>query len=69
MKPLNLCTQLLDYMATYPDSYITFKYLDMVLQILLDSSFLSIPKSYSRIGEYVNLGNKPTNDKLLTEKQ
>ena len=58
MKTLNLYISLLDYMSTYPDLFITFKRLDMIFQVLSDSSYQSISKSRSRVGGYHYLGNK-----------
>ena len=56
---LNLCSWLLDYIATYPNPSITFKRSNMILYIASDSSYLSVAKSRSRVGGYHFLGNTP----------
>ena len=55
---LNLCTWLLNYVATHPNPTIILKKLDMILWILSDSSYLSVPKARSHIGRYHFLDNK-----------
>lgn len=67
MKALNLCTWLLDYMATYPDPSIICYKLDMQLYISSDASYLSVSKSRSRVGGYHFLGNKPKTTIPLSE--
>ena len=54
---LNLCTWLLNSIATYPNPSITFKKSDMILWISSDSSYLSVPKARSRVGGHHFLGN------------
>jgi hypothetical protein len=58
-------SHLLDYCSTHPESTIRYFASDMQLKIHSDASFLSEPKSKSRIGGYFYLGNN-TNSRLKT---
>jgi hypothetical protein len=57
--------QLLDYLATHPDSTIRYHASDMILHIHSDASYLSVSNAQSRLGGLFFLGNKsPEQDKL-----
>ena len=56
-------TQLLDYATSHPDATIKFTASDMVLHIHSDASYLSLPKSRSKVGGFFYLSQKPTNPK------
>jgi hypothetical protein len=51
-------SHLLDYCSTHPESTIRYYASDMQLKIHSDASYLSEPKSKSRIGGYFYLGGK-----------
>jgi hypothetical protein len=51
-------SHILDYCSTHPESSIRYYASDMKLKIHSDASYLSEPKSKSRIGGYFYLGNK-----------
>jgi hypothetical protein len=51
-------SHLLDYCSTHPESPIRYFASDMQLRIHSDASYLSEPKTKSRIGGYFYLGNK-----------
>ena len=55
---LNLCTWVLNYIATCPNPSIAFKKSDVILWISSDSSYLSVSKARSRVCGYHFLGNK-----------
>ena len=59
MNTLNLCSWLLDCIATYPNPSITCKRSDMILCVASESSYLSVANIRSRVGGYHFLGNKP----------
>ena len=52
-------TQLINYLATNPDTIIRYKRSDMVLWVHSDASYLSCPKSQSRAGGMHFLSDKP----------
>ena len=52
--------QLMDYVATYPDTYIRFHASDMILNIDSDAAYLVAPKARSRVAGYFQLGSLPT---------
>jgi hypothetical protein len=57
--------QLLDYLATHPDTTIIYHASDMILHIHSDASYLSVSNARSRLGGLFFLGNKPPDqDKL-----
>jgi hypothetical protein len=57
--------QLLDYLATHPDTTIRFYASDMILHIHSDASYSSVSKARSRLGGLFYLGyNPPNGDKL-----
>jgi hypothetical protein len=57
--------QLLDYLATHPDTTIRYHASDMILHIHSDASYLSVSHARSRLGGLSFLGNKPAeHDKL-----
>ena len=51
--------QLMDYVATYPDTYIRFYASDMILNIDSDAAYLVAPKSRSRVAGYFHLASIP----------
>jgi hypothetical protein len=55
---INAVSHLLDYCSTHPESSIRYFASDMQLKTHSDASYLSEPKSKSRIGRYFYLGNK-----------
>jgi hypothetical protein len=57
-KTLKATVQLLNYAATHPDATVRFYKSDMILYIHSDASYLSEPKSCSRVGGYFYLGNQ-----------
>ena len=56
-------TQLLDYCASHPDASIKFYASDMVLHVHSDASYLSAPKTRSKVGGFFYLSSSPTNPK------
>ena len=54
---LGECTQVLDYLAHYPNKGITYKASKMVLAAHSDASYLSETKSRSRAGAHIFLSN------------
>jgi hypothetical protein len=57
--------QLLDYLAAHVDAAIRYHASDMIFQIHIDASYLSVSKARSRLGGLFLLGNKsPEQDKL-----
>ena len=52
--------QLIDYVATYPDTYIRFYASNMILNIDSDATYLVAPKARSRVAGYFQLGSLPT---------
>jgi hypothetical protein len=57
--------QMLDYLATHPDSTIRYHFSDMMLHIHSDASYLSVSNAGSRLGGLFFLGNKtPKQDTL-----
>jgi hypothetical protein len=57
--------QMLDYLATHPDSTIRYHASDMVLHIHSDASYLSVSNARSHLGGLFFLGNKsPKQDAL-----
>ena len=50
----------MDYVATYPDTYIRFYASDMILNIDSDAAYLVAPKARSRVAGYFQLGSLPT---------
>jgi hypothetical protein len=57
--------QLLDYLATHPDTTIRYHASDMILHIHSDASYLSVSNARSRLGGLFFLGNKnPEQDTL-----
>jgi hypothetical protein len=57
--------QLLDYMATHPDTTIRYHASDMILHIQSDASYLSVSNARSRLGGLFFLGKKsPEQDTL-----
>lgn len=59
------CQQLLDYLATNPNTVIRYYALDMILNIHSDASYLSEPKARSRAGGYFFLGSVPENNRPI----
>jgi hypothetical protein len=64
-KEKNVAGQLLDYLATYPDSKIRFHVSDMILHIHSDASYLSVSKARSRVGGLFYLGYNPPDENKL----
>jgi len=54
---VEVCTQLLNYAATYPDAVLRFSASKMVLHIHSDASYLSETKARSRAGGYFYLSD------------
>jgi hypothetical protein len=64
-KTQTATNQLLDYLATHPDSVIRCHASDMILHIHRDPSYLSVSDARSRLGGLFFLGNKsPDQDTL-----
>jgi hypothetical protein len=57
--------QLLDYLATHPDSTIRYHASNMILNIHSDASYLSVSNARSRLGGLVFLGNKSPEQETL----
>ena len=57
-KTMDATIQLLDYAAPHPDAAIRFHASDMILYVHSDASYLSEPRSKSRVGGIFYLGNK-----------
>jgi hypothetical protein len=57
--------QLLDYLATHPDTTIRYRASDMILHIHSDASYLSVSNARSRLGGLFFLGNKPPEEDKL----
>jgi hypothetical protein len=51
--------QMLDYLATHPDTTIRYRASDMILHIHSDASYLSVSNARSRLGGLFFFGNKP----------
>ena len=51
--------QLMDYVATDPDTYIRFHASDIILNIDSDAAYLVAPKAQSRVAGYFQLGSLP----------
>ena len=62
-KTAQQLTQLLDYCVCHPDATIKFTASDMILHVHSDASYLSAPKSRSKVGGFFYLSSKPTNPK------
>ena len=58
MSTLNLCSWLLDYIATHPNPSTTCKRSDVISHAASDSSYLSASNSRSRVGGHNFLENK-----------
>ena len=58
INALNLCSWLLNFIATYPNPSMTHKRSEMILHVASDSSYLSTSNSRSRVGGCHFLGNK-----------
>ena len=58
-KTMDKAQQLMDYVATYPDTYIRFYASDMILNIDSDAAYLVAPKSRSRVAGYFHLASIP----------
>ena len=56
----NKCHRLMDYLATYPNSFIRYHASDMVLTIDSDASYLVLPGARSCIAGFFQLTNRPT---------
>jgi hypothetical protein len=57
--------QMLDYLATHPDTTIRFHASDMILHIHRDASYLSVSNTRSRLGGLFFLGNNPPEQDTL----
>jgi hypothetical protein len=57
--------QMLDYLATHPDTTIRYHASDMILNIDSDASYLSVSYARSRLGGLFFLGNKSTDQETL----
>ena len=56
---MNKFKQLMNYLDTYPNDYIHFHSIYMVLMLDTNAAYLVMPKAQSRISGYYYLGNKP----------
>ena len=54
-------TKFLNYAATHPDAAIQYKPSQMILRVHIDTSYLSEPLAWSRVGGHFYLGNKDNN--------
>ena len=52
--------RLMDYVHTYPNSYIRYKASDMILHIDSDAAYLVAPKARSRVAGYFHLSDNPS---------
>ena len=52
--------RLMDYAATYPNTFVRYKASDMVLNVDSDAAYLVAPKARSRIAGYFFLSSEPT---------
>ena len=50
----------MDYVHTYPNSYIRYKASDMILHIDSDAAYLVAPKARSRVAGYFHLSDNPS---------
>jgi hypothetical protein len=57
--------QMLDYLATHPDTTIRYHASDMILHIHSDASYLSVSNARTRLGGLFFLGNKSPEQKTL----
>jgi hypothetical protein len=57
--------QILDYLATHPDTTIRYHDSDMILHIHSDASYLSVSNARSRLGGIFFLGNKSPEQETL----
>jgi hypothetical protein len=57
--------QLLDYLATHPDSTIIYHASDMILHIHSDASYISVSNAHSRLGGLFFCGDTPPQDDTL----
>ena len=53
----------MDYVHTYPDTYIRYYASDMILHIDSDVAYLVDPKARSRVAGYFHLSDSPTKTK------
>ena len=51
----------MDYVYTYPNTFIRYNASDMVLHIDSDAAYLVAPKARSRVAGYFHLSNHPSN--------
>ena len=58
-KTMCKAQRLMDYVATYPNTYIRFYASDMVLNIDSDSVYLVAPKARSRVAGYFHFASTP----------
>ena len=56
--------RLMDYVNTYPDSFLRYKASDMVLHIDSDAAYLVAPKARSRVAGYFHFAEHPSKTKL-----
>jgi hypothetical protein len=57
--------QMLDYLATHPDTNIRYHASDMILHIHSDASYLSVSNVQRRLGGLLSLGNKSPEHETL----
>ena len=58
--------RLMDYVYTYPNTFIRYYASDMVLHIDSDAAYLVAPKARSRVAGYFHLANHPNNPAKTT---
>mgnify|MGYP003333795386 CR=1 FL=1 len=50
----------MDYVATYPNTYISYRASDMILNVDSDADYLVTPKARSCVASYYHLTKNPT---------
>ena len=56
----------MDYVATYPNTYVRYHASDMILTIDSDAAYLVVPKARSRVAGYFQMNNTPSKTKHPT---
>ena len=51
----------MDYVYTYPNTFIRYYASDMVLHVDSDAAYLVAPRARSRVAGYFYMGNRQTN--------
>ena len=58
-KTKSECQQIMDYTAKYPDIFIRYCAIDMILHVDIDAAYLVAPKAKSCISGYFYLSDNP----------